>query len=143
MASSNKIMDAEKKEIFDALMAWMLPGAGSKTEEEIYQLGKAEWTGVLLQLWDAIGKTVEKKQLAVYVKELDEIPMGVLEQVVSRLLAQHTYHTVPTIGDIWNETWLVMGHSFRDKLNIDHLKWQLDNWSPTQRVDKYAEAVTQ
>jgi hypothetical protein len=96
----------------------------------------------LTRLWDAIGKVADKKQLAVYIKELGCIPLGVLEQVVSRILAKHTFHTVPTIGDIWQETWLVMGNTEKNSLEMDHLKWQLANWNPTPRVDKYAE-VTQ
>lgn len=146
MASSKKISSAERKEIFDGLMNWLLPGTGSMTEEQIYQQGKAEWTAILLQLWDAIGKTAEKKQLAVYVNELGEIPYGVLKQVVSRLLAKHTYHTVPTIGDIWWETGEVIGYgAFLDhmhttkKLDMEGLRYRLANWCPTPRVDKYAE----
>jgi len=86
---------------FKELGALLMPGAGKMTDEQIYQAARAEWIGVLLQLWDAIGKTADKKQLAVYVTQLGDIPLGVLEKVVQSVLADHTYHTVPTIGEIW------------------------------------------
>ena len=86
---------------FKDLMAVLMPGAGKMTDEQIYQAARAEWIGVLLQLWDAIGKTADKKQLAVYVTQLGDIPLGILEKVVQSVLADHTYHTVPTIGEIW------------------------------------------
>jgi hypothetical protein len=134
-----KISDAEKQQLFDALIDWMVPGASKVTHEEAVAYIQAEWIRVLTQLWDAIGKVADKKQLAVYVKELGCIPLGVLEQVVSRLLAKHTYHTVPTVGDIWAETWLVMGNSTNGSVDADYLKWQLANWTPAPRVDKYAD----
>jgi hypothetical protein len=92
---------ANSKHGFTELMAWLMPGVQAKTDEQIYQDARAEWIGVLLQLWDAIGKTADKKQLAVYVKQLGDIPLGILERVVQSVLTDHTYHTVPTIGEIW------------------------------------------
>jgi len=141
-----KISDAEKQQLYDALIDWMVPGASKVTHEEAVAYIQAEWVRILTQLWDAIGKVADKKQLAVYIKELGCIPLGVLEQVVSRLLAKHTYHTVPTIGDIWWETGLVIGYgaftsqnSGEKKLDMESLKWRLSNWSPAPRVDKYAD----
>lgn len=72
-----------------------------KSEKEIYQEAVAEWTGVLTQLYDAIGKPVDKKQLAVFIKQLGRVPLGLLEQAIGNLLQEHTYHTVPTLGEIW------------------------------------------
>jgi len=104
---------------FKDLMAVLMPGAGKMTDEQIYQAAKADWVGVLLQLWDAIGKTADKKQLAVYVKQLGDIPLGILERVVQSVLADHTYHTVPTIGEIW----AIVRNEYGDR---DSLKF----WSP-------------
>jgi hypothetical protein len=135
----------QKETGFKKVMDLLMPGVEPKTDDQIYQEAYAEWVGVLSQLWAAIGKPVDPKQLAVYVKQLGDIPLGILERVVSSLLAKHIYHTVPTIGDIWWEMWLAMGHSGANimnqtkKLDMDHLRWQLANWSPTPRVDKYAE----
>ena len=139
-----KISSAEKQQLFDALIDWMVPGASKVTHEEAVAYIQAEWVRILTKLWDAIGKVADKKQLAVYIKELGCIPLGVLEQVVSRLLAKHTYHTVPTVGDIWSETWFFMGNGdprsvYFHGVDMNFLKWQLDNWSPAPRVDKYAD----
>jgi hypothetical protein len=112
------------------------------TDQAIRDMAMGDWVGVLTGLWDAIGKPADKKQLAVYIRELGGVPLGILERVVSSLLAKHTYHTVPTIGDFWQETWLTMGHTNKDRLELGQLKWELANWSPTPRVDRYAE-VTQ
>lgn len=72
-----------------------------KSDQEIYQLALAEWTGQLTQLWEAVGKPVDRKQLAVYVKQLGRVPLGLLEQAISEILQNHTYNTVPTLGEIW------------------------------------------
>jgi len=64
---------------------------------------KAEWVGVLLQLWDVIGKTPNERQLMVYVNELGVIPTKILKQVISNLLSIRIYHTIPTIGEVWTE----------------------------------------
>ena len=72
-----------------------------KSDNEIYQLALADWTGTITQLWEAVGKPVDRKQLAVYVKQLGRVPLGLLEQAISELLQHHTYNTVPTLGEIW------------------------------------------
>lgn len=72
-----------------------------KSDKEIYAMALNDWVACLSQLWDAVGKTADKKQLAVYVKQLGDIPLGILERVVQSVLTDHTYHTVPTIGEIW------------------------------------------
>jgi hypothetical protein len=72
-----------------------------KSEKEIYQEAVAEWTGVLTQLYDAIGKPVDKKQLAVFIKQLGRVPLGLLEQAISEILQNHSYNNVPTLGEIW------------------------------------------
>ena len=114
----------------------LLEKAGEIYDLEVHpriQLQEAldEWTGVLKQLWYAIGKPVDSKQLAVYVKQLGDIPLGVLEDVVARIMREHTWHTVPTIGDIW----AVVRKYYGD---ADRLRF----WMPAPRGDQYAE-VTQ
>ena len=91
----------QKEAGFKKVMDLLMPGVEAKSELQIYQEALDEWTGVLKQLWYAIGKPVDSKQLAVYVKQLGDIPLGVLEDVVARIMREHTWHTVPTIGDIW------------------------------------------
>jgi len=72
-----------------------------KSDTQIYQLATAEWTAQLTQLWEAVGKPVDRKQLAVYVKQLGRVPLGLLEQAISEILQNHSYNTVPTLGEIW------------------------------------------
>ena len=72
-----------------------------KSDKEIYMLATAEWTAQLTQLWEAVGKPIDRKQLAVYVKQLGRVPLGLLEQAISEILQNHTYNTVPTLGEIW------------------------------------------
>lgn len=71
------------------------------TDKQIEQAARAEWSGVLSQLWEAIGKPVNPSQLKVYVKQLGDLPLGALEIVVTELLRDHKYANVPTIGEIW------------------------------------------
>ena len=72
-----------------------------KSDAWIRQQAYREWVDVLCQLWEAIGKPVNDKQLAVYVKQLGGVPMAILEDVVSALLREHTWNNVPTLGEIW------------------------------------------
>ena len=125
-----KISNTEKQQMSDALLDWMVPGASKVTHEEAVAYIQSEWIRTLTQLWDAIGKVADKKQLAVYIKELGCIPLGVLEQVVSRLLADHTYHTVPTIGEIWK----VIKEDFGDKESLAF-------WTPYPMDHKYIEQL--
>ena len=69
-------------------------------EKSEYQLLKAEWVSVLVQLWDAYGKPVNPKQLRTYVDQLGDVPLGVLEHVVEEVLRVHKFNSVPTIGNV-------------------------------------------
>jgi hypothetical protein len=71
--------------------------------DQAYNQARAEWVGVLTQLWDAIGKPIDKKRLDVYIKQLANVPMGILEAVVNKMIREHTWATIPTIGEIWHE----------------------------------------
>jgi hypothetical protein len=72
------------------------------TDEQIHQAAVVDWTGVLSQLWAAIGKPVNQSQLKVYKKQLGDLPLAALEAVVSGLLKEHTYNTVPTLAEVWS-----------------------------------------
>ena len=67
---------------------------------ENYKELKAEWYNTLRQLWDAYGKSVNQAQLKVYAKKLSDVPLGILEHTVDEVIAQHTYNSVPTLGEI-------------------------------------------
>ena len=108
---------------------------------------KAEWVGVLLQLWDVIGKTPNERQLMVYVNELGVIPTEILKQVISNLLSIRIYHTIPTIGEIWTElrkwysfeTGYLMGNDPITVNDIHKLKGYCRSWSPSESVDEEPE----
>jgi hypothetical protein len=93
-----------------------------KSDKEIYQEALNEWTGVLVQLWDAIGKPVDRKQLQVYAKQLNDVPLGLLEQALKALMRRHTYNTVPTIGEIWQEVKKLEGDWYVNESNY----WGVD-----------------
>ena len=69
-------------------------------EKSEYQLLKAEWVQVLVQLWDAYGKPVNPKQLKTYIQQFGDVPLGVLEHVVEETLRKHQFNSVPTIGEV-------------------------------------------
>ena len=90
-----------------------------------YKELKAEWMGILTQLWDAFGKPVNVKQLQTYAKILGDVPLGVLEHTISEVIKRHEYNSVPTIGEIqkvlldlhpyYQDAIVVVSHPFRDK----------------------------
>ncbi len=71
------------------------------SDEQIYAAGMEEWVGAVAQLWDAIGKPVEKKRLELYCKQLSIVPLQLLESGVAYAIRNNTYSTVPPIGKIW------------------------------------------
>ena len=87
--------------MFDDMMKRTLNKEKPKTDEQIHKIAYREWLDVLSQLWEATGKPVNEKQLAVYAKQLGHVSMVVLEDVISTLLREHTWNNVPTIGEIW------------------------------------------
>src|SRR5690242_3931411 len=72
------------------------------TDKEIYQLAMDEWVGVIAHLWEVIGKPVDEKRLELYAKDLDIVPLGLLEASIKRAIRANTYNNIPTIGAIWD-----------------------------------------
>ncbi len=60
-----------------------------------------EWLGVLAQLWTAAGKPLEADRLEVYRQSLGEVPLGLLELAVRRVIRENVYHVVPLPGVVW------------------------------------------
>jgi len=72
------------------------------TDTEIEQCAKMEWLEVLSGMWEAIGKPLDEKRLQKYAKELNGIPLGLLEKAVNRAIRNSgDYQVVPTISAIW------------------------------------------
>jgi len=87
--------------MFNDMMKRTLDDKKPLSDAEIRKMAYRDWIDVLSQLWEATGKPVNDKQLAVYAKQLRNVPMSILEDVVSVLLREHTWNNVPTIGEIW------------------------------------------
>ncbi len=60
-----------------------------------------EWLGVLAELWTAAGKPLEADRLKVYRQSLGEVPLGLLERAVRRVIRENVYHVVPLPGVVW------------------------------------------
>ena len=71
-------------------------------ETEIYSAARAEWLGVLSQMWDAVGKPTDTARLIIYERQLRDVPLGLLEKAVARSIRNNgNYQNVPTISAIW------------------------------------------
>lgn len=53
------------------------------------------------QLWDANGKEVNPAQFKVYYKQLKVIPLEHLENAITEVLRNHSFNSIPTIGEIF------------------------------------------
>jgi hypothetical protein len=91
-----------------------------------YQDALIEWTGVLAQLWTAIGKPIDPDRLRIYRDQLKFVPQGLLELAINRVMRESTWHTVPAIGVIWQAIRKELG----DPYDLDIA---LREWSPPYR----------
>ena len=89
------------QKMFEEFMEKCLNGEQPKSSETIYKMAYHDWVNVLTQLWSAIGKPINDKQLRVYAEQLGDVPLEVLEKVITAVLKQHKYNTVPTLAEIW------------------------------------------
>ena len=70
------------------------PGSGAEEEKtEEYDLALEEWLRVLAELWTAAGKALEADRLKVYRQSLGDVPLGLLELAVQRLVRPHLGQT--------------------------------------------------
>jgi len=68
---------------------------------EGYELALEEWLDVLGELWTAVGKPVDRERLQVYRNALADVPLGLLEVAVRRVIRENTYSVVPPPGAVW------------------------------------------
>ena len=69
-----------------------------RTEEEIHQAAREEWLGILARVWTAIGKPRDADRLDLYGKALADVPLGLLEIAVARVIRENEYSVVPPPG---------------------------------------------
>lgn len=71
------------------------------SDDDIFQAAMEEWLGVLVRLWQAVGKPVDAERLQIYQRELGDVPLGLLEKAVTRLIREWSYANVPNVSEIW------------------------------------------
>ena len=89
-----------------------------------------EWLAVLGQLWTAAGKRIDSKRLKVYQKALEDVPLGLLEKAIKRVILENDYQVVPVPGVIWAAVRKELGYPFDINAAIEG--WVEDQWD---RVD--------
>lgn len=60
-----------------------------------------DWLTVLSRLWTSYGKPLEPERLQEYQRMLQIVPLGLLEKAIDRVVREHTFNSVPTVGEVW------------------------------------------
>lgn len=95
--------------------------ASDPTDQDIYQAACDDWYRVLARLWPAFGKPLDETMLAIYGQELADVPLGLLERGISRVIREHKFSTVPTVAEVWSAVRRELGEPRGDILrSIDH-----------------------
>lgn len=96
------------------------------TDDQIYEAALEEWTGILAQLWTGIGKPPDDQRLKIYCDQLKDVPLGLLELSINRVMRENTWNVVPPVGTIWQ--------AIRKELEAPHdLDYALKIWHPVYR----------
>jgi hypothetical protein len=93
---------------------------------EWYDQPLEEWLGVLAELWKAAGKPVEADRLEIYAKSLGEVPLGLLEMAVQRVIRENMYHIVPLPGVVWEAVKKELGNPWDIRMALED--WVEQNW---------------
>ena len=86
-----------------------------------------EWLWVLAVLWTAAGKPLEADRLQMYRQSLGEVPLGLLELAVRRVIRENVYHGVPLPGVVWAAVRRELGDPWDVRLAIE-------NWAFSRRA---------
>ena len=95
-------------------------------EHEMNQAALKEWMDVLVRLWDATDKPLDAKRLQNYRRELENVPMGLLEKAVSRCIRENTYNNIPSVGKVWEAVRKELGNPFDIDAAIE--RWIESRW---------------
>jgi len=85
-----------------------------------------EWLAVLAELWTAAGKPVDAARLKVYQRTLEDIPLGLLELAVHRVIRENTWQVVPTPGAVWSAVKRELGNPGNVSLAME--QWVERRW---------------
>jgi len=85
-----------------------------------------EWLGVLVELWTAAGKPLEADRLEMYRNSLGEVPLGLLEVAVRRVIRENVYHVVPLPGVVWEAVRRELGYPWDVRIAIED--WVERRW---------------
>jgi hypothetical protein len=109
-----------------------MDNSDSMTDQEIYAAAHQEWMSILATLWELIGKPIDPKRLRIYGKNLESVPLGLLELAINRVFRENSYQTVPVPGVIWDAIKKELGNPY----NLD---MAVENWAPPARPKKIIE----
>jgi len=93
------------------------------SDAEITQAAYSEWMNILARLWESVGKQPEPKQLALYARMLGQVPIGLLEQSITRVIRGHSYANVPTVAEVWTAVRAELGNPHENDVEM-----AIDNW---------------
>ncbi len=68
---------------------------------------------MLAELWTAAGKPLEADRLKVYRQSLGEVPLGLLERAVRRVIRENVYPVGPLPGMVWAAVRRTLGYTLR------------------------------
>jgi len=77
-------------------------------------------------LWTAAGKPLEADRLEVYRQSLEDVPLGLLELAVRRVIRENVYALVPLPGVIWEAVRRELGEPWDVKQAIED--WVERRW---------------
>ena len=109
----------------------MIRAEKNMSDAEIKSLLTKEWSDLFDALWYAIGKPIDQKQKAVYARALSNIPYGLLDKAINKVLQEHKYSNIPTIAEIINAVRSVLGISSDANLENNIAIWKNNVWFKT------------
>ncbi len=89
------------------------PEEDAKLYAKAFESMRKEWYLVLSDLWTAFGKPVDQKRMQVYARQMNFIPLGLLEKSISiAIQKQSKYNIVPTVGSVIEALKQILGDPF-------------------------------
>lgn len=98
------------------------------SDQEIYAMAMAEWQNVLVRLWTAFQKKPTPDQLELYVEQLEDIPLELLEKAVRRAIRDYRYGNVPSVHDVWEALRKEMGLDPHHDILLEIKDWHALQW---------------